>query len=167
MFAAQDHCQNNKAFNPTPPNTRKCILATNIAETSITIPGIKYVIDTGKCKEKQYLARTSGGGAHIFILCHICILMPPGFDTLLTRDITKSSAMQRAGRAGREGSGVCFRLYTEDAFNSMSISGEPEILRCSLTASILNLKTLGQNLEELDLMDKPDFETSTCIYPPL
>lgn len=86
MFAAQDHSQNSKAFNPTPPNTRKCILATNIAETSITIPGIKYVIDTGKCKEKQYLARITGGG----------------FDTLLTRDITKSSAMQRAGRAGRE-----------------------------------------------------------------
>lgn len=75
--------------------------------------------------------------------------------------------MQRAGRAGREGSGVCFRLYTEDAFNSMAVSGEPEILRCSLTASILNLKTLGQNLEELDLMDKPDFETSTYIHPSL
>ncbi|KAF9479926.1 P-loop containing nucleoside triphosphate hydrolase protein [Pholiota conissans] len=143
MFAAQDHSQNNKAFNPTPPNMRKCILATNIAETSITIPGIKYVIDTGKCKEKQYLARISGGG----------------FDTLLTRDITKSSAMQRTGRAGREGSGVCFRLYTEEAFQNMAVSGEPEILRCSLTASILNLKTLGQNLEELDLMDKPDFDT--------
>ncbi|KAH9480187.1 putative ATP-dependent RNA helicase prh1 [Psilocybe cubensis] len=143
MFAAQEHSQNNKAFAPTPPNTRKCILATNIAETSITIPGIKYVIDTGKCKEKQYLARTAGGG----------------FDTLLTRDITKSSAMQRAGRAGREGAGVCFRLYTEDAFNNMAVAGEPEILRCSLTASILNLKCLGQNLEELDLMDKPDLET--------
>lgn len=64
MFAAQDHSQNNKAFNPAPPNMRKCILATNIAETSITIPGIKYVIDTGKCKEKQYLARISGGGAY-------------------------------------------------------------------------------------------------------
>lgn len=171
MFAAQDHSQNNKAFNPTPPNMRKCILATNIAETSITIPGIKYVIDTGKCKEKQYLARTSGGGAHTIILYHICMLMSSlcttGFDTLLTRDITKSSAMQRAGRAGREGSGVCFRLYTEDAFNGMAVSGEPEILRCSLTASILNLKTLGQNLEELDLMDKPDFETSTYIHPSL
>ncbi|KAF9555316.1 P-loop containing nucleoside triphosphate hydrolase protein [Agrocybe pediades] len=143
MFAAQEHSQNNKAFLPTPPKTRKCILATNIAETSITIPGIKYVIDTGKCKEKQYLARVSGGG----------------FDTLLTRDITKSSAMQRAGRAGREGKGVCFRLYTEDAFNGMALSAEPEILRCSLTASILNLKTLGQNLEELDLMDKPDSDS--------
>ena len=62
MFAAQEHWQNNKVFRPTPSNTRKCILATNIAETSITIPGIKYVIDTGKCKEKQYLARVSGGG---------------------------------------------------------------------------------------------------------
>ena len=62
MFAAQENSKNNQVFNPTPPNTRKCILATNIAETSITIPGIKYVIDTGKCKEKQYLARISGGG---------------------------------------------------------------------------------------------------------
>jgi ATP-dependent RNA helicase DHX33 len=83
-----------------------------------------------------------------------------GFDTLLTRDITKSSAMQRAGRAGREGSGVCFRLYTEEAFKDMALSAEPEILRCSLTSSILNLKTLGQNLEQLDLMDKPDSDTS-------
>ncbi|KAF8817173.1 P-loop containing nucleoside triphosphate hydrolase protein [Phlegmacium glaucopus] len=140
MFAAQEHSQNNKVFSPTPPNTRKCILATNIAETSITIPGIKYVIDTGKCKEKQYLARVSGGG----------------FDTLLTRNITQSSATQRTGRAGREGPGICFRLYTEDAFNGMAVSGEPEILRCSLTSSILNLKCLGQNLEELDLMDKPE-----------
>ncbi|KAF9046657.1 P-loop containing nucleoside triphosphate hydrolase protein [Panaeolus papilionaceus] len=143
MFAAQEHAQNNKAFSPAPPNTRKCILATNIAETSITIPGIKYVIDTGKCKEKQYLAKLGGGG----------------FDTLLTRDITKSSAMQRTGRAGREGAGVCFRLYTEEAFNKMSLTSEPEILRCSLTASILNLKCLGQSLEQLDLMDKPDEES--------
>ncbi|KAF8968940.1 P-loop containing nucleoside triphosphate hydrolase protein [Flammula alnicola] len=67
--------------------------------------------------------------------------------------------MQRTGRAGREGSGVCFRLYTEDAFNAMAVSGEPEILRCSLTSSILNLKCLGQDLEQLDLMDKPDFDT--------
>ncbi|KDR82400.1 hypothetical protein GALMADRAFT_237688 [Galerina marginata CBS 339.88] len=151
MFAAQEHSQNSKAFNPAPANTRKCILATNIAETSITIPGIKYVIDSGKCKEKQYLARISGGG----------------FDTLLTRDITRSSAMQRAGRAGREGTGVCFRLYTESVFNSMPISGEPEILRCSLTSSILNLKCLGQDLSELDLMDKPDSESITSALKTL
>ncbi|CAA7265450.1 unnamed protein product [Cyclocybe aegerita] len=135
MFAAQDNSQNSKAFNPTPPNTRKCILATNIAETSITIPGIKYVIDTGKCKEKQYLARSAGGG----------------FDTLLTRDITKSSATWN-DRA------IVFLL--EEAYSSMAVSGDPEILRCSLTSSILNLKCLGQNLEDIDLMDKPDFESS-------
>jgi HrpA-like RNA helicase len=102
----------------------------------------------------------------------------------LTRDITKSSATQRAGRAGREvrfscyrsfnselsyqenkqGAGVCFRLYTEGAFNAMAISGEPEILRCSLTSSILNLKCLGQNLEDLDLMDMPDQDSGELIY---
>jgi len=110
MFAAQEHSQNNKAFLPTPPKTRKCILATNIAETSITIPGIKYVIDTGKCKEKQYLARVSGGGEYLSLnldVCPKCSFLA-GFDTLLTRDITKSSAMQRAGRAGRE---VCLAKF--------------------------------------------------------
>lgn len=62
MYAAQAPGQNAKALARTPENTRKCILATNIAETSITIPGIKYVIDTGKCKENRYLARNTGGG---------------------------------------------------------------------------------------------------------
>jgi len=60
--------------------------------------------------------------------------------------------------------GVCFRLYTEDAFNEMAPTGQPEILRCSLTSSILSLKTLGQNLEELDLMDKPDRESSMSFH---
>lgn len=77
-----------KIFQPTPKNTRKVILATNIAETSITIPGVRYVIDTGKCKERRWLTGAGGKGV--------------GFDTLLTRDITKSSALQRTGRAGRE-----------------------------------------------------------------
>ncbi|RDB16014.1 putative ATP-dependent RNA helicase prh1 [Hypsizygus marmoreus] len=143
MYAAQAPGQNAKVFAPTPSNSRKCILSTNIAETSITIPGVKYVIDTGMCKEKRYLARDTGGG----------------FDTLLTKAITKSSAMQRAGRAGREGMGACFRLYTEDAFNNMALAPEPEIMRCSLTSSILQLKCLNQNLEELDLMDMPDVDS--------
>jgi len=63
--------------------------------------------------------------------------------------------MQRAGRAGREGKGFCFRLYTEEAFNSMAVSAEPEIRRCSLTSSMLQLKCVGQDMEELDFMDKP------------
>ena len=104
MYASQSQVSNARAFDPVPPNTRKCILATNIAETSITIPGVKYVIDTGKCKEKHYLARDSGGGEWIWARARNNLLETPnvGFDTLLTRDITKSSAMQRAGRAGRE-----------------------------------------------------------------
>ncbi|KAJ6536614.1 P-loop containing nucleoside triphosphate hydrolase protein, partial [Mycena vulgaris] len=142
MFAALQGNQLQKIFAATPRGSRKCILATNIAETSITIPGVRYVIDTGKSKEKRYLAGSSGGG----------------FDTLLTRDITKSNAMQRAGRAGREGPGFCYRLYTEDAFRAMAPSAEPEILRCSLAQSMLQLLCLGQDMQELDLMDTPDVD---------
>ncbi|CAK5269876.1 unnamed protein product [Mycena citricolor] len=142
MFAALQQTQMQRIFTPTPRKVRKCILATNIAETSITIPGVRYVIDTGKSKEKRYLAGSNGGG----------------FDTLLTRDITKSNAMQRAGRAGREGPGVCYRLFTEDAFSVMHDSPEPEILRCSLSQAMLHLFCLGQDLQELDLMDAPNAE---------
>lgn len=62
MYAALSSNQQSAIFSPTPHGSRKCILATNIAETSITIPGIKYVIDTGKCKEKRYVNRDSGTG---------------------------------------------------------------------------------------------------------
>ncbi|KAJ3559315.1 hypothetical protein NM688_g422 [Phlebia brevispora] len=143
LYAALPPSRQAKIFQPTPKGTRKCILATNIAETSITIPGVKYVIDTGKCKEKRHVARTVGAG----------------FDTLLTRDITKSSAMQRAGRAGREGPGYCFRLYTEESFKAMPMAAEPEIRRCTLTSSLLQLKCLGQDIETLEFMDKPDPES--------
>jgi ATP-dependent RNA helicase DHX33 len=102
MYAAQAPGQNTKAFISPPPNMRKCILATNIAETSITIPGVKYVIDTGMCKEKRYLARDTGGGEYLFVGIEISAEGLIGFDTLLTKPITKSSAMQRTGRAGRE-----------------------------------------------------------------
>ncbi|KAJ7246377.1 ATP-dependent RNA helicase Prh1 [Mycena rebaudengoi] len=142
MFAALQGQQMAQIFTPTPRNSRKCILATNIAETSITIPGVRYVIDTGKSKEKNFLAKSSGGG----------------FDTLLSRDITKSNAMQRAGRAGREGPGFCYRLYTEDAFLAMAASPQPEILRCSLAQAMLQLLCLDQDLQDLDLMDAPDID---------
>ncbi|KAH9912698.1 P-loop containing nucleoside triphosphate hydrolase protein [Epithele typhae] len=144
IYAALPPQQQAKVFTPAPSGTRKCILATNIAETSITIPGVKYVIDTGKCKEKRHVAKHTGTGDR--------------FDTLLTRDITQSSAIQRAGRAGREGKGFCFRLYTEDSFNKMPLTAEPEIRRCTLTSALLQLKCLDQNLEELTLLDAPDMD---------
>lgn len=69
MYASLSPALQGKVFVPTPLNTRKCILATNIAETSITIPGIKYVIDTGFCKEKSYIARERGSGMELSSLC--------------------------------------------------------------------------------------------------
>lgn len=104
LYAALPPAQQFKIFSPTPEGTRKCIIATNIAETSITVPGVRYVIDSGKYKEKNYVIKTDGRGGALTshsvdwprCLCH------PGFDALLVRDVTKSSAMQRAGRAGRE-----------------------------------------------------------------
>ncbi|KAF7799371.1 hypothetical protein EIP86_010603 [Pleurotus ostreatoroseus] len=160
LYAALPPGQQAKIFQPAPKGTRKCILATNIAETSITIPGVKYVIDTGKCKEKRHIARTVGSGElHDDVHIRIYSGELAGFDTLLTRDITKSSAMQRTGRAGREGPGFCFRLYTEEAFNSIPMSAEPEIRRCTLTSSLLQLKCLGQDLETLKFMDQPEPES--------
>ncbi|KAI9456148.1 ATP-dependent RNA helicase Prh1 [Russula earlei] len=143
LYASLPNTEQTKVFRPTPPDARKCILATNIAETSITIPGVRYVIDSGKQKEKRHLARIAGSG----------------FDTLLTTDITKSSAMQRAGRAGREDHGYCFRLYTEDAFKAMAPSVEPEVQRSSLTSAFLQLKVIGHDLDAMPFMDRPDPES--------
>jgi HrpA-like RNA helicase len=180
MYSSLHPSQQSKVFTPTQSGSRKCVLATNIAETSITIPGIKYVIDTGKCKERRYIAREPGNGRYAGWRKTISIdLALAGVDTLLTRDISKSSAMQRAGRAGREvcvhffstrsfwlyrqGEGFCFRLFPKYAFDSMVPALEPEIRRCDLTAVILELKCLRLDLEELDFVDKPDEEAGQLI----
>lgn len=144
MYAALPPTIQAKVFGRTPSNTRKVVLATNIAETSITIPGVKYVIDTGLCKEKRYFPRGRGSGV----------------DALLVQAISKSSALQRTGRAGREGEGWCFRLYTELAYSTQfAEAAVPEIQRCNLTHAILQMKCLGQNPEVADFMDAPSQET--------
>lgn len=111
-------------FKLTPPNTRKIILSTNIAETSITIDDIGFVIDTGKMKEKSYNALT-------------------GVSQLCTVWISKSCAVQRKGRAGRTGPGVCYRLYSSIRFEAMQQHATPEILRVPLQELCLYAKQLA------------------------
>ncbi|KAK7417502.1 Salivary acidic proline-rich phosphoprotein 1/2 [Neonectria magnoliae] len=130
-----------QAFLPVKAKfTRKIVLATNIAETSVTVPGVKYVVDCGKAKLKQYRARL-------------------GMESLLAKPISKSSAVQRAGRAGREGPGKCFRLYTEDAFNGLQDVDLPEILRNDVLGAVLTMKARGiRDVLAFPLMDPPEIE---------
>ena len=131
-----------KIFEPTPPRARKVVLATNIAETSLTIDGIVYVIDPGFVKENVFNPRT-------------------GMESLVVTPCSRASANQRAGRAGRVGPGKCFRLYTKWAFhNELEESTTPEIQRTNLSSVILMLKSLGiDQLLEFDFMDPPPAET--------
>ncbi|EEP80371.1 pre-mRNA splicing factor ATP-dependent RNA helicase PRP43 [Uncinocarpus reesii 1704] len=121
---------------------RKCIVSTNIAETSLTIDGIVYVVDPGFSKQKIYNPRIR-------------------VESLLVSPISKASAQQRAGRAGRTRPGKCFRLYTEGAFKKELIDQTyPEILRSNLSTTVLDLKKLGvEDLVHFDLMDPPAPET--------
>ncbi|RIA90734.1 P-loop containing nucleoside triphosphate hydrolase protein [Glomus cerebriforme] len=116
-----------KIFEPTPPGARKVILATNIAETSITIDGISFVIDPGFVKQNFYSAKT------------------------------RASATQRAGRAGRVGPGHCFRLYTKHAYaNEMEENNVPEIKRTNLSNVVLMLKSIGiRDVMSFEFMDPP------------
>ncbi|XP_057791876.1 pre-mRNA-splicing factor ATP-dependent RNA helicase DEAH1 isoform X2 [Salvia miltiorrhiza] len=130
-----------KIFEPTPEGARKVVLATNIAETSLTIDGIKYVIDPGFSKMKSYNPRT-------------------GMESLLVTPISKASANQRAGRSGRTGPGQCFRLYTAyNFFHDLEDNTVPEIQRTNLANVVLMLKSLGINdLLNFDFMDPPPSE---------
>ncbi|KAL1855403.1 DEAH-box ATP-dependent RNA helicase prp43 [Paecilomyces lecythidis] len=138
-----------RIFDPAPPPRRpggrpgrKCIVSTNIAETSLTIDGIVYVVDPGFSKQKVYNPRIR-------------------VESLLVSPISKASAQQRAGRAGRTRPGKCFRLYTEAAFKKELIDQTyPEILRSNLSSTVLELKKLGiDDLVHFDLMDPPAPET--------
>ena len=138
-----------RIFDPAPPARRpggrpgrKVIVSTNIAETSLTIDGIVFVVDPGFSKQKIYNPRIR-------------------VESLLVSPISKASAQQRAGRAGRTRPGKCFRLYTEDAFKKELIEQTyPEILRSNLSSTVLELKKLRiDDLVHFDLMDPPAPET--------
>ncbi|RKU46097.1 putative ATP-dependent RNA helicase dhr2 [Coniochaeta pulveracea] len=132
----------HQAFQPVKAKfTRKIVLATNIAETSVTVPGVKYVVDCGKAKVKQFRTRL-------------------GMESLLAKAISKSSATQRAGRAGREAPGKCFRLYTEDTFNGLADADLPEILRNDVLGAVLTMKARGiDDVLAFPLMDRPSIES--------
>ncbi|KAK2947163.1 putative ATP-dependent RNA helicase dhx8 [Blattamonas nauphoetae] len=131
-----------KVFEPAPPGCRKCIIATNIAEASLTIDGIKFVIDPGFVKQNAFNPRL-------------------GMDSLQVVPISRASATQRAGRAGRTAPGKCYRLYTESAYkNEMLPSTVPEIQRANLGNSVLLLKAMGINdIDAFDFMDRPPPQT--------
>lgn len=137
IFAALPKEQQLKAFEKTPVGFRKIILATNIAESSITLPGVKYVIDPGMAKMRGYIAKT-------------------GMESLKVMPISQQQSCQRAGRAGREGPGKCFRLCTEKDFKNLRDSAIPEILRCNLATVVLQLKAIGiKNVFEFDFIERP------------
>lgn len=149
LFAALPQHMQQRIFSPTPFRTRKVILATNIAETSVTVPGVRFVIDCGKSKIKQFRSRL-------------------GLESLLVKPISKSAATQRKGRAGREAAGQCYRLYTEEGFHSMEERTVPEILRCDLGQALLTMKARGvQDLLAFPFLDRPPMEAlekSLCNY---
>ncbi|MEO7558800.1 MAG: ATP-dependent RNA helicase HrpA, partial [Nitrosospira sp.] len=122
LFARLSYAEQERVFKPG-SNVRRIVLATNVAETSLTVPGIRYVIDTGLARLNRYSYRNK-------------------VEQLQVEKISRASANQRAGRCGRVMSGICIRLYTEEDYLSRPEFTDPEILRSSLAAVILRMKSL-------------------------
>ena len=129
-----------KVFDPAPPGSRKCVVATNIAETSLTLDGVKFVIDAGFSKLKVFNPRV-------------------GMDALQVFPASRAAVDQRAGRAGRTGPGTCWRLFTEAAYRDELLPASvPEIQRTNLSNVVLLLKSLGVaggDISKFDFMDPP------------
>ncbi|KAI3963794.1 hypothetical protein MKW98_029904 [Papaver atlanticum] len=141
VYSALPSEMQSRIFDPAPPGKRKLVVATNIAEVSLTIDGIFYVIDPGFAKQNVHDPKQ-------------------GLDSLVVSPISQASAKQRTGRAGRTGPGICYRLYTELAYrNEMSPTSIPEIQRINLASTALQLKAMGINdLLSFDFMDPPSPE---------
>ncbi|GAB7350878.1 hypothetical protein MBLNU459_g1396t2 [Dothideomycetes sp. NU459] len=140
LYAGLSSEQQMYVFEPAPENTRKIIVATNIAEASVTIPGIVYVIDCGFVKLRAFNSDT-------------------GIETLTATPTSRAAATQRAGRAGRTKPGKCYRMYTEAAYQSLSDASIPEIQRSNLAPVILQLKCLGiDNIARFDYLTPPPSE---------
>ncbi len=136
LFARLSAAEQERVFKPG--GTRRIVLATNVAETSLTVPGIRYVIDPGYARLLRYSYRSK-------------------VERLQVEKISQASANQRAGRCGRVMSGVCVRLYAEEDFNTRPAFTDPEIRRSNLAAVILRMKALGlADIEEFPFLEPPD-----------
>ncbi|HHF1572314.1 TPA: ATP-dependent RNA helicase HrpA [Haemophilus influenzae] len=136
LFARLSAQEQNKIFHPSGLN--RIVLATNVAETSLTVPGIKYVIDPGTARISRYSYRTK-------------------VQRLPIEPISQASANQRKGRCGRVSEGICIRLYSEEDFNSRPEFTDPEILRTNLASVILQMTALGlDDIEAFPFVDAPD-----------
>lgn len=136
LFARLSAQEQNKIFHPSSLN--RIVLATNVAETSLTVPGIKYVIDPGTARISRYSYRTK-------------------VQRLPIEPISQASANQRKGRCGRVSEGICIRLYSEEDFNNRPEFTDPEILRTNLASVILQMTALGlDDIEAFPFVDAPD-----------
>ena len=140
LYGALEADLQRAIFDRPPRGTRKVVVCTNIAATSVTIDGIRYVVDAGLVKQKEYDAKT-------------------GMDALAVTRISKAAAEQRAGRAGRTAHGKCYRLFSRAFFESMPDATVPEIQRTSLAATVLVLKQVGvDDVLAFQFMERPDTE---------
>ncbi|KAJ3073157.1 ATP-dependent RNA helicase dhx8 [Podochytrium sp. JEL0797] len=140
IYSALDTPDQRQVFRPAKRGFRKIVIATNIAQTSVTIPGIRYVVDCGFVKEKMFDPST-------------------GVDALLVVPISKAAATQRAGRSGRTAPGKVFRLYSREAFEDMAEDTTPEIQRSSLLGTVLSLKQMGiEDILNFEFIDPPERE---------
>eukprot|EP00914_Ancora_sagittata_P032901 GHVO01066384.1.p1 GENE.GHVO01066384.1~~GHVO01066384.1.p1 ORF type:complete len:574 (+),score=132.77 GHVO01066384.1:950-2671(+) len=137
MFASLPLEDQQKAFQKTPKGCRKVILATNIAETSLTIPNIKYVVDSGRVKVTEFNANT-------------------GIEALRLRLVSKTMSNQRAGRAGRDAPGEVYRIYSMQNYSDLDAHIEPEIVRTDISQTILSLLSLGvTNIDQFPFITTP------------
>ncbi|AJY42837.1 ATP-dependent RNA helicase HrpA [Burkholderia humptydooensis] len=135
LFARLSAAEQERVFKPS--NARRIVLATNVAETSLTVPGIRYVVDTGLARVKRYSYRNK-------------------VEQLQIESISQAAANQRAGRCGRVADGVCIRLYEESDFAGRARFTDPEILRSSLAAVILRMKSLHlSEIESFPFIEPP------------
>ncbi|KAI8902160.1 P-loop containing nucleoside triphosphate hydrolase protein [Globomyces pollinis-pini] len=138
IYSSLETLEQKNIFKPARNGYRKVVIATNIAQTSVTVPGIKYVVDCGFVKQKQYDAKTH-------------------MDALLVVPVSQAAATQRAGRAGRTESGKVYRLYCKEAFEEMAPTTTPEIQRSSLLGTILYLLKIGiKDVLNFDFIDPPE-----------